>query len=177
MTPWLTVTRFWTEWLDLLTPAFTIFGKLHTCLPWWPCPRRTVTGLDGHIFLLVGLLLWMASRVRMTNVERRITYEWTFFFESMRSESESCFTSDGQSASLLEQSTHLGFGPHIYYCQTVVGSLMWVEREREKERTGLSYTTAPGPCKRSHFGSESRGTPDIFYCLRFETSVCVASND
>jgi hypothetical protein len=46
------------------------------------------------------------------------------------------------------------------------------------ERTGLSFTTAPGPRQRNHFlGSSPVGVETTFYCLRFETSLFVASYD
>jgi hypothetical protein len=55
------------------------------------------------------------------------------------------------------------------------------------ERTGLSFTTAAGPRQRSHswvrgpaqsfLGSRPVALVTIFYCLRFETSLFVASYD
>jgi hypothetical protein len=43
------------------------------------------------------------------------------------------------------------------------------------ERTGLSFTIAAGPRQRSFLGPSPVGLADIFYCLRFETSLFVAS--
>jgi hypothetical protein len=40
------------------------------------------------------------------------------------------------------------------------------------ERTGLSFTITPGPRQRSDFGLVT-----VFYSLRFETSLFVASYD
>jgi hypothetical protein len=42
------------------------------------------------------------------------------------------------------------------------------------ERTDLSFTIAPGLLQSSHFRSKS-GSVTIFYCLRFETFLFVAS--
>jgi hypothetical protein len=56
---------------------------------------------------------------------------------------------DGQSASLSwYQAPIWGPKPDIYYCQTVAGLLMW--GTLSDDRTGLSFTTAAGPCQRSH---------------------------
>jgi hypothetical protein len=46
------------------------------------------------------------------------------------------------------------------------------------ERTGLSFTFAAGPLPRSHFwGPSSVVLETKFYCLKFETSLSVASYD
>jgi hypothetical protein len=55
------------------------------------------------------------------------------------------------------------------YSQTIAGLLMW--DALSDKRTGLSFTIAAGPRQRSNF----RGT--VFYCLRLETSIFVASYD
>jgi hypothetical protein len=53
---------------------------------------------------------------------------------------------------------------------------MWVALS--DERTGLSFTTAAGPRQSSHYRDPSPvGLVTIFYCLRFETSLFVASYD
>jgi hypothetical protein len=52
----------------------------------------------------------------------------------------------------------LGIEPDSYYCQTVVGLLMW--GALSDERTGLSFTIAVGPRQRNLFGAKSRGTRD-----------------
>jgi hypothetical protein len=59
-------------------------------------------------------------------------------------------TTDVQSASLSRNKAPVwGLRPGIYYCQTVAGLLMW--GAISDERTGLSFTIAPGPCQRIHF--------------------------
>jgi hypothetical protein len=46
------------------------------------------------------------------------------------------------------------------------------------ERAGLSFTIAPGPRQRNHFLVRAPWDSwTIFYCLRFETSLFVASYD
>jgi hypothetical protein len=60
------------------------------------------------------------------------------------SESESYVTTDGQSASLSWNKAPIwGLWSDLYYCQTVVGLLMW--GALSDERTGLSFTIAAGP--------------------------------
>jgi hypothetical protein len=66
-----------------------------------------------------------------------------------QNQSQSYVMTDGQLASL---SWHIApiwnLGPDFYFCQTVVGLLMW--GTLSNERTGLSFTIAAGPCKRRH---------------------------
>jgi hypothetical protein len=59
--------------------------------------------------------------------------------------------------------------------KTVAGLLMW--GALSDDRTGLSFTIAAGPSQRSHSGPRPVGLATIFYCLRFETSLFVASYD
>jgi hypothetical protein len=66
-----------------------------------------------------------------------------------RSESESYVTTDGQPASLSWNKTlFLGLRPDLYYRLTVAGLLIW--SVLSDERTGMSFTIAAGPRKRSH---------------------------
>jgi hypothetical protein len=63
-------------------------------------------------------------------------------------ESDSYVTTDGQSASLSWNKAPIwGLRPDFYYCQTVADLLMW--GALSDKRTGLSFTTAAGPRKRS----------------------------
>jgi hypothetical protein len=79
------------------------------------------------------------------------------FFEWRLSESESYVTIDGPSASLSWNKAPIwSLRSHFYYCQTVVGLLIW--GVLSDERTGLSFTIAAGPRQGSHSRSESRGT-------------------
>jgi hypothetical protein len=60
------------------------------------------------------------------------------------SESESYITTNGQSASLsLNKSPIWGLRSNFYYSQTFTDLLMW--GVLSEERTGLSFTIAPGP--------------------------------
>jgi hypothetical protein len=57
-----------------------------------------------------------------------------------------------------------------------VDLLMWCALS--DERTGLPFTVAAGSCQCSHFRVRVPwGLVTIFYCLRFETSLFVASYD
>jgi hypothetical protein len=51
-----------------------------------------------------------------------------------------------------------GTRPDFYYCQIIAGFLMW--GALSNERTGLSFTIAPGLASAVIFGSESHGTRD-----------------
>jgi hypothetical protein len=53
--------------------------------------------------------------------------------------------------------------------------LMW--SALSDERTGLSFTVAAGPHQHSFSGPSPLGLATIFYCLRFETSLFIASYD
>jgi hypothetical protein len=63
---------------------------------------------------------------------------------------------------------------NIYYCLTATVLFLW--GALSDERTGLSFVYVAGPCQRSL--SRVRvplGLTTIFYCLRFETFLFVAS--
>jgi hypothetical protein len=81
-------------------------------------------------------------------------------------------TPDGQSVSLSWcQAPIWGLRPDFYYFQTVS---WWVALSLTRGRVcrlQLLLTLASVAI----FGSESRGTRDHIYCLRFETSLSVAS--
>jgi hypothetical protein len=96
-------------------------------------------------------------------------------FSDLLTESESYVTTDGQSASLSWKAPIWGLRPDIYYRRTFVGLLMW--GAPVDERTGLSFTIAAGPrqCSHSLVGVPENSWP--YYCLRFETSLFVASYD
>jgi hypothetical protein len=84
---------------------------------------------------------------------------WELKKEKWKEERKSYITTDGQSASLSWNKAPVwGLRPELYYCQTVAGLLMW--GALSDERTGLSFTTAPGPHQGSHFRVRVRGTRD-----------------
>jgi hypothetical protein len=65
-------------------------------------------------------------------------------------QSQSHVTTDGQSTSLSWNKAPIwNLRPDFYYCQTVAGLLMW--GAVFDERTGPSFTIAPGPCQCRHF--------------------------
>jgi hypothetical protein len=67
----------------------------------------------------------------------------------MTTESGSYVTTDGQSVSLSWNKASIwGLRPDFYYCQTVVGLLMW--GALSDERTGLLFIIAAGPRQRNH---------------------------
>jgi hypothetical protein len=71
---------------------------------------------------------------------------------------QSYVTTDGQSVSLFWNEAPIwGLRPDFYYCQSVVGLLIW--GALSEERTGMSFTIAAGPRQRI-LESESRGTRD-----------------
>jgi hypothetical protein len=73
----------------------------------------------------------------------------TLFGGLMSLESECHVTTDGQSASLSWNKAPIwSLGPYFYYSQTAAGLLVW--GALSDERTELSFTTAAGPCQRSH---------------------------
>jgi hypothetical protein len=77
---------------------------------------------------------------------------------------------DGQSASLSWNKAPIwGLRPDLYYCQIVVGLLMW--GALSDETTGLSFTISTGPRQRSHSRVSHVALAIVFYCLRFETSL------
>jgi hypothetical protein len=64
--------------------------------------------------------------------------------------SRSHVTTNGQLASLSWNKAPIwDLRPDFYHCQTVAGLLMW--GALSNERTGLSFTIAPGPCQHRHF--------------------------
>jgi hypothetical protein len=65
-----------------------------------------------------------------------------------QSQSQSYVTTDGQSASVLVSSPHLGPKIGFRYCQTVAGLLMW--GTLSDEMTGLSFTITVCPCQLCH---------------------------
>jgi hypothetical protein len=74
-------------------------------------------------------------------------------------ESASYITTDGQSASLSWIKAPIwGLRQDFYYCQTLAGLLIW--GALSDERTGLSFTIAPGLASVDIFGSDSLGIRD-----------------
>jgi hypothetical protein len=111
---------------------------------------------------------------------RRVTVE-VFDPASARvlinSESESYVTTDGQSARLSWNKAPIwGLRQDLDYCQTVAGLLLW--GALSDERTGLSFVIDTDPRQRSlSWVWVPLWLATIFYCLRFETSLFVASYD
>jgi hypothetical protein len=82
--------------------------------------------------------IWRASM-------KHLWLHWTV----CESEFKSYVTTDCQSVSLSwNKAPILGLRPDFYYCQTVAGLLIW--GALSDERTGLSFSIAAGPRRRSH---------------------------
>jgi hypothetical protein len=84
---------------------------------------------------------------------------------------------DGQSASLSWNKAPIwGLRPDFHCCQTVMGLLMW--GALSDERSGLFiFTTVLVSPVQSFSGPSPVGLTTIFYCLRIEASLSVASYD
>jgi hypothetical protein len=84
------------------------------------------------------------------------------------SQSQSYVTTDGQSASLSWcQASIWGVRPDFYYCQTISGLLTW--GALSDERTGLPFTIAADPRKRSHSSVWVPRDSWPYFTLIFET--------
>jgi hypothetical protein len=94
---------------------------------------------------------------------------------NLEPESESCVTTDGQSASLSWNKAPIwGLRPDFYNCQTVAG-FVDVRHSLCREDGCVVYNCCwPSPAQ-SFSGPSPLGLATIFYCLRFETSLYVAS--
>jgi hypothetical protein len=77
-------------------------------------------------------------------------YSVKYGINTLKTESESYVTTDGQSASLSWNKAPIwGLRPDFYCCQTIARLLMW--GAVSDERTGLSFTVTVGLRQRSHF--------------------------
>jgi hypothetical protein len=150
--------------------SMTLYDSLHYLL--------------DHEFLLFHCDVWRTKNHCSHIVLPWTTSVWLICHESptdlsneSESESESHFTTDGQSACLSWNKAPIwGSRPDFDYCQTVAGLLMWGALSDEK--MDLTFTSVGGSRQRSQ--SRVRVSWDlstIFYCLRFETSIFVASYD
>jgi hypothetical protein len=115
-------------------------------------------------------LLWLAGLLRLR-------YSIPPPHEYWLAESESSVTTDGQSASLSWNKVPIcGLRPDFYYYQTLADLLMLGSLSLTRGqvcRLQLLLVLAGAVI----LMSESVGLATIFYCLRFETSLFVASYD
>jgi hypothetical protein len=107
--------------------------------------------LEGPIFISprsrVVCLCPPGSRFHFRRLQRLVGLRWMYLTPP---KSQSHVTTDGQSASLFWNKAPIWDLPDFYYCQTVASLLIW--GTLSDERTGLSFTIAPGPCQCSrHF--------------------------
>jgi hypothetical protein len=87
-------------------------------------------------------------------------------YTALLSQSQSHIATDGQP--VIKSSW-----PDIYYCLSVTVLFLW--GTLSDERTGPSFVYAAGPCQRSHSWVRVPWDSTIFCCLRFETSLFIAS--
>jgi hypothetical protein len=130
-------------------------------IPYWTTSvfSSTVTDLVliyGSVISSVSVARWLTLHIIL-----RLN-EWT------QSEFYSYVTTDCQSASLSWNKAPIwGLRPNFYYCQTVAGLLMWGAASDES-------CCWPSPAQLLS-GPSPVGLATIFYCVRFETSLFVAS--
>jgi hypothetical protein len=79
--------------------------------------------------------------------------------------------------SLEKKAPIWGFRPDFHYCQTVVGWLIWGSLSLWREDWSVIYNLWWASPAQSFCGRIPLSLETIFYCLRFETSLFVASYD
>jgi hypothetical protein len=143
---------FWTGWLDLLTPSCTIslnHNKLQLTVNLQPNPS-SLTAEDS-----------LHSRSRSTT---------DFFVWVLRYDQRSV------GKSVLEQSTLLGLTTRSILLSDSCG-FVGMGRPLWREDGSVVYNCSGSSPAQSFSGPSPVGLVDIFYCLRFETSLFVASYD
>jgi hypothetical protein len=99
-----------------------------------------------------------------------------FLLLQQQCESESHVTTDGQSASLSWNKAPIWcLRPDLYYCLTIAGLLIWGALSDESGSV-VCNCYWPSPAQ-SFSGPSPVGLLALFYYLRFETSLFVASYD
>jgi hypothetical protein len=100
-----------------------------------------------------------------------------FLTHWITSQSQSHVTTDGQSASLSWNKAPIwDLRPDFFYCQTVAGLLMWGALSGREDGSVVYNCSWPLPVQ-TFSGPTPMGLVNIIYCLRFETSLFVASYD
>jgi hypothetical protein len=168
---------FWIGWLDLLTPSLQSFitksiTRAHN--QWQPRTRSILAGLRLSSLLVFLLLndLVQVYESRTTNDEGRITYDWINLKVKVKVTLRLT----------VSQSVSLGIEPHLgpmtrylflsgTYVLVSVGRPLWRE-----DGSVLCMCRWPLPAQ-SFSGPSPLGLATVFYCLKFETSLFVASYD
>jgi hypothetical protein len=102
----------------------------------------------GIFLLLYSHPCWMVAYLQLLMTAAYGLLANTLF-TGCHCQSQSNVMTDSQLASLFWcQASIWGPRPNFYYCQTVVGMLMWAVLSNK--RTGLSFTIASGPRQLSH---------------------------
>jgi hypothetical protein len=134
---------FWIGLLDLL--ALPLQFQSITCttahnrwlpktcfIPYWTTSVFSVIDsllIYESVTSSASVIRWLTLHSCLLN---SLTTEWTLEFKS-----KLCYGRRSVGQSVLEVSTIWGLRPDLYYCQTVVGLLMW--DALSDERTGLSF--------------------------------------
>jgi hypothetical protein len=127
----------------------SLYGTVLTCIRIFP---QSISNSLHYSTLTVNK---SSQRTNSSSDLRRLSSPirspvWSTMVCQSQSQSQNSVTTDGQSASLSWNKAPIwDLRPDFYYCQTVSGLLMW--GALSDERTGLSFTIAPGPCQRKHF--------------------------
>jgi hypothetical protein len=134
-----------------------------------------LTGLRVSPLLLWLTWFWFTNRsliqLPLSAGKHSTAEHWTFlrlnYYLFVQSQSQSYITTDGQSASLSWNNAHIwGLRPDLYCCQTVAG-FVHVGRSFWREDGSVVYKCC--------WSSPAQSFSDSSCCLRFETSIFVAS--
>jgi hypothetical protein len=175
------------NWLNSKSQIYVTTDGQSASLSWCQAPSGTqVAGLLMWVVLSderMGLSFTIAAGPRQRSHSRaRVPRDfWPYFLVSDFRFLQPgtwfwvlCYDRWSVGQSVSEQSTHSGLTARFFYCQTVAYLLMW--GASSDERTVLLFTIVVGPHQRSHSRVPSpMCLTTIFYCLRFETSLFVAS--
>jgi hypothetical protein len=203
MAPWLRIMGFglheWTYW-RLLVQSLLITIITRAQNQWLPESRSILPGLwtvfsssvSSTVTHLAESYEWLSSWFSFLlrlfwNMTDLRTYSdlrqnWCLVLLStptapvLSIESESCVTTDGQSAGLSWNKAPIwSLRPYFYYCHIFAGLLMW--GALSDERTGQSFTIAPGPRQRSHSRIRVHGTQDRILLSQIRVFLFIAFYD
>jgi hypothetical protein len=138
--------------------------------------RETTSSTLQRFSCLLNSLRLTTSQLRL-NVSHITLLVCKLLYLFCQSQRQSYVTTDAQSASLSWcQAPIWGLWPDFYYCQTVAGLLMW-DALSDGEDGSVVYICCWCSPAQSFSGPSPVELATIFYCLRFETSLFVASYD
>jgi hypothetical protein len=114
----------------------------------------------------------LSNFILSRNLDLAHTYFWVLCYSHFVESSLMLRPTVSRPSLFWNKAPMWGLRPDFYYYQTVAGLLIW--GSVSDERTDLSFIIAAGPRQRSH-SRVTLGLVTIFYCLKFETSLLVAS--